>query len=308
MVQVPRPLFDANSFEYAVALFERLQAKTLLISGTHPATNLDRSADLVKYSNRQNIFNLVNQVIMREMGVEPMLAIHSRAYGRNEDGSLPVAADVLLAFDKGIASQQGLSPLGQDLFNTLQADGLSIQFVSGEASTIGYEVGNLPQALYLSATQNKEFAVLWLSPTVRKYYRQQTEHNIQGIQFNVLNIPTVTEKTELHKYIMSRSAGKAKQIAKAFRARVKQYIQGQDILILQDLLHHWPQYRLERFIDANSRQAFLLIYAKNGKLSLVANLSPRLPNDSSRFSPTAPNSRETIARFIETRTGWLIFE
>ena len=307
MVQVPRPLFDINSFEYAVALFERLQAKTLLIGGTHPATNLDKGADLVKYSNRKNIFNLVNQVVMREMADEPMLAIHSRAYGRSEDGSLPTV-DVLLAFDKGIASQQGLSSLGKDLFETLQADGFSIQFVHGEASTVGYEVGNLPQALYLSATQNKEFAILWLSPTARKYYRQQTEHNVQGIQFKVLNIPTVTEKTELREYIMSRSAGNAKYIAKTFRVRAKQYIQGQDILILQDLLHRWPQYRLERFIDINSRQAFLLIYAKNGKLSLVANLFPRYPNESYNFSPSAPDNRETIARFIETRMGWLIFQ
>ncbi len=308
MIQVPRPLFDANSFEYAVALFERLQAKVLLIGGTHPTTNLDRSSDLVKYSNRHNIFNMVNQVVMREWGDEPLLAIHSRAFSQTEEGTSPTA-DALLAFDKGTASERGLSELGKGLFDSLRTDGLTIQFVYGDASTVGYEVGNLPQALYLPATLNKEFAILWLSPTARQYYRQQTENNIQGLQFNALNIPTVTEdKKELFEYIMSRSVGKAKDITKAFRARVNKYIEGQDILILQELLNRWPHYRLERFIDVNSKQAFLLVYAANGKLSLIANLFPREPDKSYRLSATASDSRVTVTRFIETRSGWLEFQ
>ncbi len=303
MLQVPRPLYDVNSFEYAVALFERLQAKVLLIGGTRPATNLDLSADLIKYRNRHNIFNLVNQVVMREMGDKPMLAIQSRAFGRSDDGTVP-QVDVLLAFDKDMTSQQSLSTLGKHLFYSLQTDGLSIQFVHGEPMTVGYEVSNLPQALYLSATRNKEFAILWLSPTARQYYRQQTENNIQGLQFNALNIPTVTEKTDLYEYIMSRPTGNAKHITNAFRARVKQYIQEQDILILHEL-NRWPRYRLERFIDINSKQAFLLIYAANRKLSLVVNLFPRDPDSQTRLSPVAADSRVTVTRFIETRTGWL---
>jgi hypothetical protein len=88
---------------------------------------------------------------------------------------------------------------------------------------------------------------------------------------------------------------------------VKQYIQEQDILILQELLTRWPEYRLERFIDVNSRQAFLLIYAKNDQLSLVANLFPRDIDSQYSLSPTADEKRVTVSRFIETRTGWLEF-
>ncbi|HEW97642.1 MAG: hypothetical protein DRR16_12630 [Candidatus Parabeggiatoa sp. nov. 3] len=304
MVQVPRPLYEMNSFEYAVALFERLQAKVLLIGGTHPLTNVDSSADLLKYSNRHNIFNLVNQVILREQGNEPLLVIHSRAFGSSDEGLMP-PADILLAFDKGIASQQGLTQLGKTLYDSLQADDLTIEFVHGQASTIGYEVGNLPQALYLSATQNKEFVLLWLSPTIRQYYRQQAEYNLQGIQFKALNIPTVS--AALYPYLISQTAGKTTQLSKAFRARVKQYIQEQDMLILQSLLTRWPQYRLERFIDVNSRQAFLLIYDKKGKLSLVANLFPRDIDNHYRFSANTDENRTIVTRFIETRMGWLEF-
>jgi gamma-polyglutamate biosynthesis protein CapC len=167
MLQVPRPIFEANSLEYAATLFEHLQAKVLLIGGTHPIANLDGSSDLVRSSNVKSIFNLVNQVVMREMNSKPMLVIQTRAFHRNEKKLSP-KADVLLAFDKGQASQRRLSPLGKRLFELLTHDGLNIQFVSGEPTTAGYEVSDLPQAFYLDATQNKELVLLWLSPTVKE--------------------------------------------------------------------------------------------------------------------------------------------
>ena len=73
-------------------------------------------------------------------------------------------------------------------------------------------------------------------------------------------------------------------------------------------MNRWPHYRLERFIDVNSKQAFLLVYTANGKLSLIANLFPREPDKSYRLSATASDSRVTVTRFIETRSGWLEFQ
>ncbi len=304
MVQAPRPLYERNSFEYAVALFERLQAKVLLIGGAHPLSNLDGSSDLVRYSNRQSIFSLLNQVVLREWGEEFGLGIQSRVFTRRDDGSLP-PVDVLLAFDKGVTSTRGLSELGKHFFNSLIADNMSVQFVRGEAITAGYEIGSLPQALYLSATQNKEFVILWLSPTASKYYHQQSENNLQGLQFTALDIPTVTEKNELYEYILTHPTGNAKNIPDAFRDRVKKYTKTQDILILQDLRILWPQYRLERFIDINFKQAFLLVYTPDEKLSLIANLFPRDSDSHYRLSPAATDGRMTLIRFIETRTAWL---
>ncbi|MDM8562819.1 hypothetical protein QUF54_05635, partial [Candidatus Marithioploca araucensis] len=330
LIQVPRPIYEINSFEYAVTLFARLQAKVLLIAGTHPLTNRDRSSDLVLYSNLRSIFNAVNQVTLREWGEdeqkdEPMLVIHIRTMARRHDGLLP-EADLLLAFDKGMASEKnlcslpktnllltskkGIAPeknlcqLAKNFVHLLNEKHEKIEFVHGKAFTAGYEIGHLPQVLYLPATQNKEFAILWLSPSIRQFYRRQKEDNIQGMQFNALNIPTV--KKTLYKYITSRQMGKTEQIAQTFREMLKRYIQKQDILILQDLLNYWPQYRLERFIDINSKQAFLLIFAEKEKISLIANLLPRHPDSRHQFSPI--ESQKTVARFIETRTAWLEFQ
>ncbi len=297
MIQIPHPLSEINTFEYAVALFSRLQAKALLIGGTHPAANIDGSSDLIKYRNYKSLFSLVNQVILREAGKKSMLAIQIRAFAHSAEGTM---ADVLLAFDKGLSNKAELSKLGKNLFATIQAEGLSIEFVHGQAQTVGYEVGSLPQSLYLSATRNKEFAIVWLSPTTRKYYRQQTENKLQQSQFNALNIASVNEPIDLYEYIRTRSTGGS--ISKAFRARLKEYIETQDILILQDLVNTWPQYRLEHLIEVNSKQAFLVVYAGE-KLSLIANLFPRAPDK--HYHLSANDAKVTVTLFITNRAGWL---
>jgi gamma-polyglutamate biosynthesis protein CapC len=65
MIEIPRPLYEVNSFEYAVSLFEQLKAQYLLIAGAHPYSNVDGSADLVRLDNQASLFTLVNQIVGR---------------------------------------------------------------------------------------------------------------------------------------------------------------------------------------------------------------------------------------------------
>ncbi|MES9907435.1 MAG: hypothetical protein ABW150_02865, partial [Candidatus Thiodiazotropha sp.] len=67
LVQVPRPLYELNSFEYGVSLFQRLNAKALLLAGSHPGANTDGSADIIRLDNVVNMFSLVNQVVLTRM-------------------------------------------------------------------------------------------------------------------------------------------------------------------------------------------------------------------------------------------------
>ena len=68
LIQIPRPLAEINVFEYAVALYERLNARFLLVGGAHPGANSDGSADLMQVENKANIFNLVYQAALRGVG------------------------------------------------------------------------------------------------------------------------------------------------------------------------------------------------------------------------------------------------
>ncbi len=303
LIQAPRPLFELNVFEYAVSLFERLNAHALLIGGAHKNANLDGTADLIRLQNLQNAFNLVNQVVLRESGDRPMLAIQTRALGVNPDQPDP-AADVLISFGRGEREIDSLSPLGTRLVNTLNQDGLNYRFVDGTRATAGYEVGGLPQSLYLDQTKNKEFVILWLSAVTRLQYKQQTENFQRETQFKTLNIPTV--QGYLYPYLLEKSNRDGREKPpQALIDQIKQYIMRQDVILLRSITEEWKRYRFKQFIDMDTRQSFLMIFSKSNKLIMAANLIPR--DLDSEYRLDDPGKADDVVReFLNTRSARLI--
>lgn len=302
VVQVPRPLAEINSFEYAVALFEELQGRALLIGGAYPSANLDGSADLVRARNKGSLFSLANQVLLRESGPEPLLVVQSRAFGYRPEQP-PIDADILLAFGAGEGDPRLLKPLGRRLWERLEQDGLRLRLVDGAPETAGYEVGSNAQFQQLQTTENKDFALLWLAPLTRAGYRQQSENQVQAAQFAALAIPTreVDLLRELRQYT---PAAQPPPVPAGVTAMIAHYQRGQDIVALQNLLRSQPHLRCERIIDLNSRQAFLRVADAADRLLLVANLAPR--DGARRFQwPETGDPGETIKAFIDSRAGWL---
>lgn len=303
IVQVPRPGYEINSFEYGLALFESLRAKAVLIAGASPNANTDKSADLIRMVNKENVFNLVSQVIQRESAAEPLLLIQSRAFAIRAD--LPTAnADVLLSVDSGVTEKQNLSPLQKRLLRTMDQHGLDSKLVDGSIETAGYEVGFSPQALYLKQSANTEFAMLWLSPLTRANYQQQTENRLMIAQFDALDI--VSYEKPLFKKLTDNDLGLSSTVPEDLRRILAEYLETHDILILSTLLSRWPDYSFERLIDIDSKQAFMLVYNPSGKLAMVANLvSGQMESiirvDSDRLE------RDQIAEYINSRSVWLEF-
>lgn len=305
LVQVLRPLGERNSFEYGLALFERLEASLLLIAGSHPSANRDGSADLSRPENKACLFNVVSQTALREAGDETAMLVQSRGFGHRADQELP-EADALLATADGLTQRSSLSPLGRQLLEKLEEDGLVVRLVDGSADLVGYESGGLPQARYLAQTANKEFAILWVSPLARAAYRLQTENALQAAQFRALGIPTVD--ADLAQYIAVRpEAGPFGPVDPALRSQVDLYRTRQDIVALQRLLSRWPSYRYERVIDRSSKQSFLLIRASEARLPLVANLS-ELTGKAPHTVRAKGTEADEVRRFIDSRASWLEFE
>ena len=305
VVQVPRPLFEINSFEYGVALFERLGARALLIAGAHPDTNLDGSANIVQFEHFGSLFSLVSQVLLREAGDAPVMIVHSRAMGYRADAPLP-QAQVLVSFAEGTFASIADNQLGQTLLATLDADDLSYQYVDGRPETAGYEVGNVPQSLYLDATRNKGFAVLWLTPEARASYRQQSENRQEQMRFAALGIET--RDTDLENYILQQdTSDNRKQLPVALRESIGRYQSLADIVTLRKLQVEWPDYAWERVIDRNTHQSFLAVFDTQQQLCLVANLHPRHGNQV--ITVTAEDmAASRIREFIVSRAGLLEFE
>jgi hypothetical protein len=304
LIQVPRPLYEVNSFEYAVSLFERLNARALLIAGAHPDANRDGSADLVRQENMLSLFSLVNQVLLRESGDMPMMAIHSRARGYRA-GVPAVVEDALLSARRALPVVVGKDALSAKFLDTLSNEGVSYRFVDGSPETAGYEVDGVVQSQYLAATTNKQFWAIWLSPLARSNYRQQTENRQEVARFNALGIETIEE--DLYAYLVARPAAvsAAALVPDALREAIRRYLVSQDIVNLRSLQHNWSQFDFKRLVDRDSRQSFIVVHDEKARALLVANLNPRQPAIELAWH-TQVADRLTVQDFINRRAGWLV--
>jgi hypothetical protein len=304
VVQIPRPLYEINTFEYGLALFERLQAQALMIGATHPYANFDGSADLINPDNKLSVFNLVNQVLLREAHDAELMLINARAFSYRIDRPFS-NADVIFSQAEGVVTREQMESLPRDLLNRLESDGMNVQLIDGSEQTSGYEVGSTAQAFYLEATANKKFVILWLSPNARAGFRQQSENILQSAQFGSLNIRSSDQ--ELGSYLSQQHSFSADtMLDESFRATLTQYISDQDVLRLQQVLSIAENkgYLISRIIDRNSKQAFLLIQDTVGVPIALANLTPRNPG-ASYVDDKLPLSGQ-ITEFINQRKTWLL--
>ncbi|MDX8405202.1 MAG: poly-gamma-glutamate biosynthesis protein PgsC/CapC [Mariprofundus sp.] len=302
IVQVPRPIFEANSFEAGVALFASLRAEALLIVGADPNANSDHSADMLSMHNRASMFNLVNQVMLREAGERNMMSVQSRAFGVMPDRPTPDSG-ALLAFDNGAHAQAMLTPLAVLLAERVRAAGLNYRFVDGSPATAGYEVNNLPQAKYLQQSSNKELAALWLSPVARWGFRQQGENRMQQAQFHALGIAS-REESLYRQLAMAASATAAQTLPQGLRQALQHYLETQDVVSLYRAQTQYPAYRLQGLLDHDSQRAFLLVYQRQrNSIALVLNLSAQ--DFSSSRSLSGHDDPGGVAAFIASGAAWL---
>ncbi len=302
LVQVPRPLLETYTLEHGIALFERIRGRALFISGAHPKANRDGRADMVHPRNDQSLFNLVHQVMLRESDDGAMMVVQGRGLSQRADGPAP-SADIFLASDTGTAARHTLSPLGQQLYRSLEQDGFRIRFVDGSAETAGYETTGVLQSRYLKAVRHKELVLLWLSSEARLRYRQPSQNRSQAAQFNALSIPTV--EADLHDYVAQQSSwSDADNLPPPLRHHLPYYLDSADIISLRNLLHTWTSYRFERLLDVTSQQAFLLVHHRVEGLALAANLAPKVAEHAIRFAPVQEDSTP-LPRFVDGRARWL---
>ncbi len=302
IIEIPHPLAERNTFEYGVALFEKLEARMLLVAGAHPHANADGSSNVNSPRFPKSLYNLVHQVALRELAAESLLVVQVRAFGFRLDGPSP-QADALLAFADGTANESQVSPLGNELLSVLYNDRTHVEFVAGEPSTEGYELRASAQARYLSSTQWKEFVGLWLSPFVRLSYRQVADGNSQSAHCFALGIETREEL--LHDLLRVEDIHEQPDaLPDRLVNLLRLYQSTQDINALRAIQQLWPHYRIRRIVDRNSRRAFLLVEDRGKLLPIVTNLA---------YSPTGqffsraaiPIEANRVRQFVDSNAVFL---
>ncbi len=292
IVEVPRPLFERNAYEFGGALFQRSGASALLLAGAHPHANADGSADVIDAHHRVNAFRLVQQVLLREQWLRPMLVVQARAI------QAPVQADVLVAVDDGSTDPSLLSPLAQNLLGHLRQDGMRIRLVDGAPDTAGYEVGLSLQAASLNHVTNKQLISLWISPVVRRAYRVADEEDLLSAQFSSNGIETADVDLADDLVDSSYRASSTPLPEELFEA-VSDYVATQDIVRLWLIKHRWPNYWWRRIRDVGSGQTFLVGGPDVNVVQVVVNLS--VVYESERPESVSRVDRATIRRFIRLR-------
>lgn len=276
LIQVPRPLLEIKTLELGLLLFEELDARALLISDAHPQANQDLSADLIR-DEQQHLFNLVAEVLMRETSPQPQLSVQVRGMGQRPGEPLP-EHDLLLAFADGAHEPDQLSALGRSLQEQLSALGWSQSLVDVARDQAGYQVGGLPQARYLAASENQDLALLWVSPLARTNVGNADEAISDSARFEVLGIKTrEADLAQLLRPLMT-STNDAIPAVSALPAAIPEalldYLQTENLLRLAALQQRWPQLGVERILEPARQQPFLLL-RWDGRPALVANLAPR---------------------------------
>jgi hypothetical protein len=313
-IQVPRPLYDLNSLECGVHLFERLQAESLLLAGSHNEANQDQTSDALNFRNTANLFSLVNQVVMRQAHDRPKMAVQCRGFAGTT--GLAEAPEVMLAFPDGIRNETMLTSLGRTLVGCLAADGFRLQFVDGSPSSAGYEISCVPQAQYVIESARKEFAILWLSPALREAFRSLNEDSSLHVQLEALGIPITRD--DVTSCLKARlGSGQRTRLPQALKSVLDHYAATMDIVALQKAVREWPHFEFSAILDRNSGQFLLAISESSSALPVVLNLRSRQTSIEPDIPPWngGPSSQavgasigaedQRIDLFMASRSRWL---
>ncbi len=299
VVEVARPISEINTLEFGAGLFEKLQARALLIAGTHPFSNFDGSANLLHSANKINLFNLVHQVILRQTENAPMLVMQLRAFS-NEDNTPSAKTDILMA--KLGTFNEPSSVLTQPINDALKAYGLNVQYVTGSSDAQGYEVSWNAQARYSPFTQNKPFYVLWVSPKTRSSFLDQEDNRQQRAKFSTLGINT--KEVDIARWANQTQVSNDKQIKINF-SLLEEFFITENIISLKRFLNENTQYQFQRLIDINTRQAYLAMSFPQGDLLALVNLQTHNGKNHILKGQDIP-SLKRIQKFVDERARWLL--
>ena len=282
MIQTPRPFYESNTFEYSLELFSQLNAKALLLSGTHPFTNINGSSDVMRFRNRANIFNLASQIIFRESKQKPMNALQIR--GRDDVQNNKNSAT--LAFHDIFEGENSINKEEKRIYNYLKKH-IPLSITDGGVDSAGYDALAL-QSLYLSQSVNNTFNILWLPSSIRKQYQQISQNSHIKEQFIALNIPIIeTSFVRFVKDINTSDIDLAQMVI--------EYIKYRDINELHNIKNLVD---IKLLIDDRNAQGYILLYAKNSKnIILVAKLNGQTPFKIDEIDEIDKNLDKNIKKF-----------
>ncbi|MDQ7047549.1 MAG: hypothetical protein Q9M39_07975 [Sulfurovum sp.] len=289
-IQTPRPFHESNTFESSLVLFVRLNAKVLLLSGTHPLTNTDGSADVIRFENKRSIFSLLSQVLYRESKDTSMNVLQVRGMKQNLISSSPKA---ILALHKVFENRTQLNDEEQLIYDYLQKY-IPIGINDGSIESAGYNAQAI-QSQYLKQSLNNTFNILWLPASLRRQYRQATPKDMLMQQFKTLGIDV--RSTSFIEYIETIALKKFTNYSEDVFLHLTHYLTNRDISELESLYTN-ENFELEVIVDIYNLQSYLFVYQKLEKKFIgIIKLNAEPPYDTVRIECDDTIFKEQIEEF-----------
>ena len=269
MVQIPHPVYEAYTLEYGLELYEALDAKMILISGSTPTSNSDGSSDVLLPKNKDNIFNLVSQVLFRESGASSMNAISIRGKNSLEINQSPKA---ILAYDNGLTKMVGLNRT-QQLFTNYLKKSIDLMIYDGSELTAGYGA-NAFEGRYLEESLNDTFNVLWLPFNMRYEYKRVSNSSSLLAQLDSMGVEFIKNMTLLD-YIKGLKFTN-RCIKKSVIDTLMHYLSSRDINDIL-LLNSDRDIRLKILVTKSNKVYIIILDRDGNSLYAVVKLYTRPP-------------------------------
>ncbi|TFZ05030.1 poly-gamma-glutamate biosynthesis protein PgsC/CapC [Ramlibacter rhizophilus] len=297
LIEVPRPVRERATLETAARFWSDAQARALVVAGAAADANADGSADVLEAANKQTFFQLAHQVLLRELGDQPAVAVQVRAMSLR--AGEPPPADAVVAFNRLSNDPNRLDGVAAQLVEDLRRHGIPAIVHAGAPGTAGFGPAGGPQAAYMEQVQNKLFAALWVARDMRAGVQQESVET-QRRAFEGLGIPV--RQAEIGAVLTgARLVGPA--LPEGVRDRAQRYLASGDVVALSALQSAF-QGSLERIEDPAGRGAFLLLKSPGGGLRAVLALAEGL-RGGRRTVPPGPISAATAQAFLAARDQWL---
>ncbi|MBV0934487.1 poly-gamma-glutamate biosynthesis protein PgsC/CapC [Marinobacterium weihaiense] len=258
VVQVPRPLAEHNTLAAGLKMFTGLDARALMVASRVRQPDPLQAANVLKPSNRDTLFNLMHQVLLREAHDEPITLVQLRGMRDSQEPRAPV----VLAYPVEEGNAAGL----EDVRSLLARAGIPYQMADEAATGADYRAERDALSRYLPAAHHASLALVWVAADIRRTFAggAQTRRVQQYQALGISRRQLLMDASELQ-------PGTAALPAAVVRL-LSHYAQSEDILALVQLMREgWA---LEHLESVDGRHALLLISGTPGGKPVRALIRP----------------------------------
>jgi hypothetical protein len=297
LIEVPHPLFERSSFEFSVSWFSRLNARYLLLAGSHPYANKSGEANMSQLGNNGSIFQLAHQVIQRQANNPELLPLQIRGLSTKPGRAYP-SQDLQLSFWQHLGVPAYPLTAGL-LYRELQAAGMTVSLYDGDFVDSPFAASRSQQASYSNISASGAFAVLSISPKLQHRYQHKAGRSQVRAQVNGANVETLI--VDVKSWLVEQPRSKI-FLQNGLIKTLMLYQLQQDVLTFMSLRDEFPAERLKLLLDLNSGQEFFALFDSKSQLIGL-------------FNPGALNGLTVVYRkfqdaiyFIDQRDGLLVME